>query len=69
MNRELIHKLSELKLEENALKRQLEYAFKKNKKREKLFFRLKDVKQEIEKTKFMLRLEREKKKYEDNNSN
>lgn len=69
MNRELIHKLSKLKLEESSLKRQLEYSFKRNAKREKLFFRLRDVKEEIKKTKFMLRLESEKRKDEDTNSN
>lgn len=65
MNRELIEKLSKLKLEESSLKRQIEYTFKHNLKREKLFLRLRDVKKEIEKTKFMLRLESEKRKHED----
>ena len=69
MNRELIEQLSKLKLEENSLKRQLEYAFKKNKKREKLFFRLRDVKEEINKTKFMLRIESERRKNDNNNTN
>ena len=68
MNRDLIHRLSELKMEENALKRQLEYAFKKDKKREKLFFRLKDIKEETNKIKFLLRIESERKKNGDNNS-
>ena len=57
MNRELIDRLSKLKLEESSLKRQLEYEFKRNKKREKLFFRLRDVKDEMQKIKFLLRLE------------
>lgn len=59
MSKELIDKLAELKLEKNSLLRATEYKFNSNKKREKLFFRLKDVNKEIEKTKFMLRLERE----------
>lgn len=64
MSRELIYKLANLKMEEKSLKRELEYTFKKKRSREKLFFRLKDVKNDIEKTKFMLRLESEKRKNE-----
>ena len=64
MNRELIHRLTRLKMEENSLKGEIEYTFKNSKRREKLFFRLKDVKNDIEKTKFMLRLESEKRKIE-----
>ena len=62
MNRELIHQLSRLKLEESSIKRQLEYEFKHNEKREKLFFRLRDIKEEMKKIKFMLRLESVKRK-------
>lgn len=68
MSRELIYKLANLKMEEKSLKRELEYTFKKKKSREKLFFRLKEVKEEINKTKFLLRLESEKRKHE-NSSN
>ena len=62
MNRDLIHRLSELKMEENALKRQLEYTFKKNDKREKLFFRLRNIREEKSKIKFLLRIESVKRK-------
>ena len=68
MNRDLIHRLSELKMEENALKRQLEYTFKKNDKREKLFFRLRDIREEKSKIKFLLRIESERRKNGNNNS-
>ena len=69
MNRELIDKLSRLKLEETALKREIEYTFRHTKRREKLFFRLRDVKEEIRKTKFLLRLESVRRKNEHNNTN
>ena len=62
MSKELIDELAELKLEKNSLMRATEYKFNSNKKREKLFFRLRDVNKEIEKVKFKLRLEKEMKK-------
>lgn len=65
MNNELINQLSKLKLEETALKRHIDRNYYNIEVRTKLFIRLKDVKNEIERIKFKIRLEKEK-KYEDN---
>lgn len=64
MNNELINQLSKLTLEESALKRHIDRNYYNLEMRTKLFIRLKDVRNEIEKVKFKIRLEKEK-KYED----
>lgn len=61
MNNELINELSKLKLEESCLKRHIDRNYYNAKLRTKLFQRLKEVKNEIERVKFKIRLEREKK--------
>ena len=68
MNNELINQLSKLTLEERALKRNIDRNYYNAKVRHKLFVRLKEVKQEIQKVKFRIRLEREEKN-ENNNTN
>jgi len=67
MNDELINKLSELKLEETCLKRNLDANYLKKDIRKKMFGRLKQNKDEQNKIKFKLRMERELKN-ENNNT-
>lgn len=61
MNNELINQLSKLTLEEKALKRNIDRNYYNAKVRKRLFFRLKEVDNEINRVKFKIRLEREKK--------
>ena len=61
MNNELINQLSKLKLEESALKRNIYRNYYNKEVRSKLFARLKEVTNEINRIKFKLRLEKEKK--------
>ncbi len=61
MNNELINQLSKLTLEEKALKRNIDRNYYNVKVRKRLFFRLKEVDNEINRVKFKIRLEREKK--------
>lgn len=68
MNNELINQLSKLTLEEKALKRNIDRNYYNAKVRKRLFFRLKEVDNEINRVKFKIRLEREKKNG-DNNTN
>jgi len=63
-NDKLIEKLSNLKLEESSLKRNLDRNYCNLKIRTKMFEKLKDVKKEIKNVKFQIRLEREMKKNE-----
>ena len=60
MNNELINQLSKLKLEETALKRNIDKNYYNKNIRNKLFLRLKEVTNEINRLKFKIRLEREK---------
>ena len=60
MNNELIARLSQLELEKSSIKRNLDRFYYDNKIRAKLFAELKEVQNNIKKTKFMIRLEREK---------
>lgn len=66
MNDKLIDKLSKLQLEETNLKRNLDKYYCDEKMRTRIFARLKQIKNEIEKTKFKLQLER---KIKNENSN
>ena len=61
MNNELINQLSKLTEEEKALKRNIDRNYYNVKVRKRLFFRLKEVDNEINRVKFKIRLEREKK--------
>ena len=68
-NNDLIEKLSNLQLQENALKRALDKVSYKNKKeRARLFDEIKKTKKQEQKVKFSLRLRREMYKNEHNNS-
>lgn len=58
MSKELIDKLSKLKLTEATLKRALDKNFVKEDK-QKIFKELKEIKKEIELTKFKLKMEKE----------
>lgn len=62
MNNKLIDELAMLKLKEKNLKRVLDIYFYDPKKRESNFKELKNVKKDIEKIKFKLRIERKMKK-------
>ena len=62
MNNELINQLSKLTLEEKALKRHIDRNYYNLKVRTKLFVRLKEVQNEINKVKFKLRLAKGEKK-------
>lgn len=61
MNNELINQLSKLILEKSSLKRQIDRNYYNIDLRTKLFLRLKDVEKDIERVKFKIRLEKEKK--------
>lgn len=61
MNNKLIEKLSSLKLAESAIKRNLDRNYYNLKLRSKLFKELKQIQNEIERVKFKIRLEKEKK--------
>lgn len=61
MNNELINQLSKLTLEEKALKRHIDRNYYNLNVRTKLFARLKIVQSEINRVKFKLKLEKEKK--------
>lgn len=61
MNKELINQLSKLLLEESSLKRHIDRNYYNVEVRGKLFMRLKVVQNEIQKVKFKIKLEREKK--------
>jgi len=63
-NDELIEKLSNLKLEENNLKRCLDTSYFDYEKRTELFNRIKGIKKEIQQIKFKIRLEKELRKDE-----
>lgn len=65
---ELIERLSNLKLEENNLKRILDVYYRDENMRTKAFNKIKKVKKEIEQIKFKLKLEKELKN-ENNNTN
>ena len=68
-NNKLIEKLSNLQLQENALKRGLDNVYYKNiTERTRLFNEIKKVKKEIEKVKFQSRLRREIKENENNHT-
>ena len=68
-NDKLIEKLSNLQLQENALRRGLDNVYYKNiKERTRLFNEIKKVKKEIEKVKFQIRLRREIEKNENNHT-
>ena len=67
-NDELIEQLSNLKLQEKALLRALDRAYNDIDMRTKLFNKIKNIKKEIELVKFKIRLERELKKDENNNT-
>ena len=58
-NNELIDILSKLHLEEASLKRNLDIKYCDEKTRTKLFKRLKEIKKEIEKINFKLRVKKE----------
>ena len=62
MNKDLIEKLSLLKLEKKYLKRELDNKWHDREEKQKLFDRIKDVNKEIEYVKFKLELERKMKK-------
>ena len=64
MNNELIEILSKLKAEESATKRALDKYYKDDKKREKLFYKLNQIKKKQEMIKFKIRLERQMNKDE-----
>jgi hypothetical protein len=68
MNNELINQLSKLSLEKSALKRNIDRNYYNYSARNRLFFRLKEVDNEIKRVKFKIRLEKEKKN-ENNNTN
>lgn len=61
MNNELINQLSKLNLEKSSLKRNLDRNYYNTEIRTKMFIRIKAIDKEINKVKFMLRLEKEKK--------
>lgn len=67
MNNELIEKLSNLKLEESNIKRNLDKYYCNEAVRTRLFIKLDKIKKEIKKVKFKLELER-KLKNENNNT-
>lgn len=62
MNNKKIDELSNLLMEEKYLKRNLDLNYYKKNDRDKYFMRLKEVKKEIEKIKFKIRLEKQIKK-------
>lgn len=62
MNNKNIDELSNLLMEEKYLKRNLDLNYYKKNDRDKYFMRLKEVKKEIEKIKFKIRLENQIKK-------
>ena len=64
---ELLDELVKLDLEEKSVKRSLDLNYLKPKTRTKMFYKLRDIKNEKEKIKFRLRLERELKN-ENNNT-
>lgn len=59
MSKELIDKLSKLKLEETSLKRILDTKSFASKGKPRIFQRLQEVKKEIDLVKFKLRMEKE----------
>ena len=59
MSKELIDKLSKLKLSEATLKRALDTNSYARKDRQKIFDEMEKIKKEIEMTKFKLKLEKE----------
>lgn len=58
-NNKLIEELSKLTLEEKSLKRNLDKYSNKSLTRTKIFYRLNEVKSEINKIKFKIKLEKE----------
>lgn len=58
-NNELIDVLSKLQLEEKSLKRNLDINYCDEKTRTKLFTRIKEIKKEMDKINFKLRIEKE----------
>ena len=62
MNNGLINQLSKLNLEYSALKRNLDRNYYNRKTRDIIYKRMKEVNNEIQKIKFKIRLEREKRK-------
>lgn len=66
-NNDLIEQLSNLKLEEKSLKRNLDRFYYDVDARTKLFERIEENKKEINNIKFKIRLEREIRKNENNN--
>lgn len=63
-NERLIEKLARLELERNSVRRNLNTYYADKEKRERLYKKLKQVKNEIELVKFKLRMEREIRKNE-----
>lgn len=61
MSNELISRLSMLKIQKSSLKRNLDKNYYDAKIRTRMFDKIKEVDNEIEKTKFLLKLEKEKK--------
>ena len=59
MNDTLIDRLSKLELEEKCIKRNLDRYYRNENDRSRLFYRLKNIKNEKEQIKFKLRLEKE----------
>lgn len=66
-NNNLIERLSGLQLKEKALLRELDIVYNDFELRTKTFNKIKEVKSEINKVKFKLRLEKELRKNENNN--
>lgn len=69
MNNNYIDILSDLELKKKKLKRCLDIAQYDTDKRTEIFYEIKDINKEIEKTKFKINLERKMKKIENNNTN
>ena len=67
-NDELIEQLSNLKLQEKALKRALDRVYNDVEMRTQLFNKIKKLKKEIDLIKFKIRLVKEMKKNENNNT-
>lgn len=63
MENKLIKELTELKIKEKAYKRFLDLKYYDNEQRSKFFNELKEIKKDIRKIKFKIRLEKELKRW------
>lgn len=66
---DLEKKLKQLYVQSKILRLELDTCYNNSEKRSKTFDKIKEIKKEIENVKFKIKLEKELKKYENNNTN